>query len=472
MTKRFVFVSNIKDPLAEKLNPFPELMEAYLLSETYSTPKSVELAGKAQAFGHLIVSDNGNFSRIKLIAAQYYEKAAIIVGKSQNELTANGRISDEMLKARLDLVLDIQNAVTLETAKLNINKIISTQLKCKPEYLIAMEDFNIPVLHLVGLLDPIFPPILDLIKSFQQNTTDVYLKEQKGDYGFKDELAKILKFSVYHSHDYKSARQASTLNKKHNIEGIAISLGAPLASRNYIPNLFIANKLYTFQEKLPEAYLLSIAQIFGVIGGDKRNQPIHILGLGSPILIILVSLLLRKSKAISIDSTATFKDADDGTIYGSRSAYLKMDMYKVAAYALLNNEPYTSSSPWFGWFDRQFPADWVTLKQQLDIKPTDDITIITQKLLANPPLMEKYIPFFSPMRAGGDEHIKKARIARAGTNFWALRQICEEVRKRIDSKSKLYEWVEFEVKRYEQVASPKWKIVVRNCFEMIKTHSK
>lgn len=467
---RFVFVSNIKDPLADHLNPFPEYMEAFLLSQSYSTPKALDLVAKAQSLGSLIVSDNGNFSRITTIAGNFMEKGGAILAKAEQEVQTAKRVSPETLNERLQLIQEIELFIADERKKTDVNKIIHRQMQCHPDYAIGMEDLHIPVLHMIGLLDTVFEPEPVFVKPFQLNTQQIYLGEQSGQFGSKEELDKVVKFLVYHSYDYASARQAALLNKKSNAEGIAISLGAPLASRNYIPGVKIGNTQYVFSEKLPESYVLSIALVLACVKGDTQKLPVHILGVGTPILIILLGCMLRKSRAVSIDSTATFKDADDGNLYGSRYAFLKMDMFKVAAFALVNDDPYASSSPWFNWFESLYPSDWKTLRQELNVTSMDDTNALAEKLKKNPALLEKYIPFFTPMRAGADLFIKRVRIARTGTNFWVLNQICAEIRKRLDNPAALNRWVDAEIKRYEMYASPKWATTVRMCFDIIKKH--
>lgn len=464
---RFVFVSNIKDPLATLLNPSPRLMEAFLLSETYSTKSTIELTKFAKSNGSLIISDNGNFSRMKSIAKKFQKKGDDLLKRANKDILLNGSIENETMQKRNKLMIEIQKTVENEQNTLDIPKVIERQLKCNPDYMIGMEDFTIPILHLCNILHPIYRPKPKSIKTFQKKTQQIYLNEQNGKYGFQNELNKKLKFLVYHAYDYNSAKQAASINNKVNSEGIAISFGATLASRSYITSIRIGKKTYKFPESLPESYLLSIALVLGSISGDKRKLPSHILGLGTPILIILIATLLRDSKVVSIDSTATFKDADDGNIYGSKDAYLKMDMYKVVAYALVNNNPYHSSSPWFKWFDSQFPSNWLGLSLKLDVQTDTDINELTAKLKNSPKLLEKFTPFFSPMRSGNDVLIRKARIARAGTNFWVLKKICIEVRKRKDNIFELNKWVNSEILRYEKFASPKWATAVRMGFNII-----
>ena len=126
-------------------------------------------------------------------------------------------------------------------------------------------------------------------------------------------------------------------------------------------------KTVELPENLPETYLASAAIALGYAEGNPADTPVHVLGIGSPILIALIGYLFGHSRAVSIDSTSPIQDSARGKIYGSRSGFLKMDMYKVAAYALINNEPYTSTTPFFREFEAAFPSNWERLRAELGV---------------------------------------------------------------------------------------------------------
>lgn len=470
-THRFVFVSNLKDPLAGELNPFRRLMEAFLLSETYSTQGTITLAKDTRQQGCLIVSDNGNFSRMKKIAGKFERKGMSLCNQATKEAN-NGGVSSQTLKKRKQLIDEIEKAVVIEQKRLDISRIIGKQLQCDPHYIIGMEDFTIPVLQLCGLFNVVFSPRPGNIRRYQKQTQIIYQKQRNGDYDFGDVLVNKTKFLVCHAYDFDSAVQARKLYDHIQADSIAISFGASLASRSYIQKLKMGRTTYRFDESLPESYLLSIALTLGVSDRAREQLPIHILGLGTPILIILIGLLLRKTKVVSIDSTATYKDADDGNLYGSKTAFLKMDMYKVAAHSLISGEAYDTTSPWFRWFNERHPASWDILRSRLQVLATDDMDIVAKELKKHPKLLEQHSPFFTPMRSGADPLIKEIRVARAGTNFWVLKNICARIRQGKSNPVALGNWVDREVSRYAAVASPKWALAVQAGYRIIKEHGR
>jgi hypothetical protein len=467
---RFVFVTNIQDPIAELENPLAKITEAYLISERYTTKGSLEKTKSAKDNGCLIISDNGNFSRITAIAKTFEKEAADLLIVAANEVAANKTISKQTIEKRKKIVQSIVEACEKAVKTIGIEKITERQLMSNPDYMIGMEDFTIPVLDICGLLNPVFNVDAKEIIPFQNNTLKLYQDQCTGGFGKLAELKKVTKFLVLHSYDYDSAFLGGKNLSKAKKEGIAISFGGPMASREYITEIKIDNTTEKFSESLPEPYLIGAVITLGVLNGNKKNTPVHILGLGSPILILLLGYILNKQKAVSIDATSTFKDAMDGTIYGKTNGYLKMDMYKVAAYALIKNEPYKSSSPYFALFDKKYPSDWKALASKLKVSATDDPGKLADVLKSQPKLIEKYIPFFTPMRGGTDDFIKQVRLVRAGGNYWVLKDICEQIRNRINNETAIESWVQAEVDRYVNIASPKWSKAVMKTFELAKKH--
>jgi hypothetical protein len=458
----FVFSTNSSDPLVAKTNPFPEVLEAVLLSERYTTKTSLKNVAAQKSNHCLIISDNGNFSRMSKIAKKYLKSGQELQLEAEILYKSNLALTNEILSKRVELVNEITNICKLELEKLNLSAIVLKQLKCNPDYIIGLEDFTIPVLTMVGLLHPCFEPTSSDFIEFQQKTLALYLRQNNGDYGYKSELNSVRKFVVLHSFDYKSAQQGALLYKPNQIEGIAVSFGAPMASKEYISQILIKDSWVKFEESLPESYLIASALLLGVIEGSvDKTIPIHILGLGSPILVLILGYILRNNSLVSIDATSSFKDADDGNIYSSSNAILKMDMYKVAAYALINDLPYTSKSPYFKDFEVRFPSNWAQLRIHWEISAHSSVNSVVTQLKQNATLVEQCIPYFTTMRKGKDKLIQAVRIARAGSNYWHLQQICAQIRSLKANQEDLQKWVGYEINRYLSIASPKWAKAVK-----------
>ena len=447
----FTFISNLKEFTASKEFPIALNRNGYLLSEYYTNTFYEELAKWVKQRRNLLISDNGNFSRMQDAAKDFVSESEELLNKLKNNEISK---ADGALK-RNHLFNKIATHCEVLLKEQQKDDIIKNQLRINPDYLIALEDLTIPVLMICGLFDPVFEPKAIEIQKFQQNSRELYNKQRDGNFGNKELLDAVHKFYVMHSYDFSSAKQAALGIQDFSPEGIAISFGGAMSSRRWITEWNLESSV-PLPENLPEMYFAAAAISLGYLDGHTQDTPVHILGIGSPILIALLGFLFGKSRAVSIDSTAPFKDAFQSKLYGARYGFLKMDMYKVAAYALIDNEPFSESTPYFKDFEKVFPHNWSKLRSDLGVSSSTDVRELIQVLEQETAMVEEHIPFFAKMRSGDDPLIKHLRIARAGHNYWILHRICNSVKQRKNNLSQLSKWMEYHVNRYKKYADPKW----------------
>jgi hypothetical protein len=383
-----------------------------------------------------------------------------------------GAVNVKTLVLRDELIKRIEDACAEGVENMSFEQVISKQLRINPDYLIGLEDFTIPVLMICGLMHSVFQPDEHKVEKFQKKTAALFTNQTNGEFGMKAGLEACRNFMVVHAYDYASAFQGGVIARTIDKEGLAISYGGPMKSKRWITTLRMGDFEERFEEKLPEPYLAATALTIGVVNGVNSDIPIHVLGVGSPILVALIGYMLKSSKAVSIDSTAPFKDSNVGTLYGSKEAFLKMDMYKVAAYALIDDESFTSTTPFYRRFEKAFPSDWKGLRRELGVKKNSDLKELAATLRENQSLVEEKIPFFTKMRAGDDALIKQLRIDRAGHNYWILRNICVAVRSRQEDPDAIRKWMQYQVKRYKSVANRKWSKAIEEAFKLCQNHSK
>ncbi|WP_395344220.1 hypothetical protein PN836_005420 [Ningiella sp. W23] len=462
---KFIFVSNLQEVTASEAHPITLKREAYLLSDQYSNTEQVARAKWVKARRNLLVSDNGNFSRMSAIAKTFEQRGETILNKALDEQEEDGAISEQTLSERLALIAEIEAQCDLDFQSADFNQIIATQTLINPDYIIGLEDYVIPVLMMCGLTHPIFKPKAASIKARQKKTQEIFKQQRAGAFGKHEELQGTHQFLVLHAYDYASAFQGAK-QLQTPADGIAISYGGPMKSKRWITEMNFNGKNIRFNEKLPEPYLVSTAITLGANDGLEDNLPIHILGVGTPILVALIGHMLRNSRAVSIDSTAPFKDAYVGTLYGSRSAFLKMDMYKVAAITLINNTAYTSTTPFFKSFENDFPSNWSKMRAELGVSSSSTIKNVMRDFKQNPDLVEANTPFFSKMRSGDEPMLKRLRMDRSGHNYWILRNICMSVRERMGNTLALEKWMQYQVKRYTKIGSRKWGLAVQAAFDL------
>lgn len=447
----YTFISNLKDVTASSAFPITLNRNGYLLSEYYTDDFHEKLAKWVKQRRNLLISDNGNFSRMKKIANAFTTESTQLLKIAQ----ING-LNEDISKERKRLMKKIADACDKALSAQDKTTIIKNQLKICPDYIIALEDLTIPVFMICGLFDPVFSPNENDIEDYQKKSCNLYTAQREGHFDSKTKLKEVFKFHVLHSYDFLSAKQGSSYVKKLAPDGIAISFGGAMKSNRWVKAWNLGDKTVSFPEKLPDKYLITASIALGYLEGNPINTPVHILGVGSPILIALLGLLFHKSKAVSIDSTAPFKDAFQSNLYGSRYGFLKMDMYKVAAYALINNKAYSSNTPYFKDFECVFPHNWSKLRSELGVSSATNVAALAQLLEEEKTLVESHIPFFTKMRAGNDSLINHLRIARSGHNYWILHNICASVRNRKNKPSLLAKWIDYQLGRYQQTAHPRW----------------
>ena len=454
---RFVFVSNLGSITCHADYPETFSRDAYLLSAHYSSKRLVKLAKTARSRRNLIFSDNGNFSLMKKVARGFLDQSRLLIDDIKQS-RKQGAGFTTALKKRYSTLWD---AIELrcQQAMLDQNKsdILSTQKLANPHLMIGFEDITIAVLSICGLLDESLDVQYAQIKKHHENNLSIHANQLAGDYGEIETANSV--FYVIHSYDYHSAHQGALLARRNTeVSSLAVSYGAPMQSRKW-RDTFIGsnNKTITLEKKVPESYVLAQLQTRAVLDAYKGKKPrLHILGSGSPIMMVLSALFVSETNGLSVDSSAPLKDAFDGRIYGSRAAYMKMKRLKLAAILLLQEDAYASKNIFFKAFEKHHPADWPGLYKQLQLHSGMTSREVIKLLEKNEDLVKKYIPFFAIIKGTKDPFYLDLAIARTGTNFAVLQEITERIKRRIDHPEKMISWVEKELLRYKNAANKHW----------------
>ena len=465
----YTFISNLGPVTLDANIPDTLRRDGYLLSEHYTTSETLKLAAIAHARRNLLISDNGNWTRMNALGRQFSERGNAVLQRARDEFE-NGRVTQTTLDERAALMTEIANTCADALASLDIPDVIATQLKMQPDYMIGLEDFTVPVLVMAGLMDPVFAPQPREIAPYQALTRELFARQVDGQFGFTQALSKTALYMVIHACDYASAKEGAAAARGIVKDGIAISYGAQMASRRWIREIKLGDTVEDLGENLPESYIAAHALTLGVVNGHADDIPIHVLGVGTPILIMLIGFLLKNSRAVSIDSSAPMLDAFDGRIYGTKSAFLKMKMYRLAAHCLIDNVPYKSDTPFFKAFESRHPSDWAGLRTQLGVTSSSERREIESRLQNDQALVREYIPFFTNLTSSSDPFFWDLRVSRTGHNYSVLREIVDHVRRRRSDVPALRKWTEAEIARYAAVGSKKWVRAVEKSFELVIKH--
>ncbi len=463
----FTFISNLNETTASIEQPETLKRNGYLLSEYYSDDVYISLAKFVRGRRNLLISDNGNFSRMKDVAKPFQIRGEQLLEEAKDDDADFSVINQK----RTDLILEIRNACKEAFALQDQSQIIENQLVIRPHYLIGLEDLTIPVIMLSGLLEPVFRPDPIEIKAYQKNTFKLYKEQCSGQFGHLEKLKETIKFCVLHSYDFKSAFQGAQNANEIEKEGVAISYGGAVSSRRWITEWNLGDETITLPKNLPEMYLLIASISLGYLKGtENKKLPVHILGVGSPIIIALLGLLFQSSNAVSIDSTAPFKDAYQNKVYGSKFGLLKLDMFKMAAYALIDDIPYDEKTPFYTSFVAKYPHNWTKMREELGVNSSTSPKKLADTIEERQDLVLKYIPFFLRLKTSDNPIFNDLRLARSGHNYWIIHKICAKVKSFKHNKGKLEKWFGEEVAKYKKVADKNWAMALETILkEVLKT---
>ncbi|PJB71419.1 MAG: hypothetical protein CO093_05070 [Alphaproteobacteria bacterium CG_4_9_14_3_um_filter_47_13] len=318
----------------------------YLLSVHRYSPKFVEFAQTLnQDYDELIMADNGFFERIRLLIRHFSaESAALLEQVSALETTLGRRCrpgdmpQDIQTNYRI-LAKKVRDEVykTEQSHELDFSAVLAEQALIQPDRQVCPED--ILLASLVGL--NIEPEYCALPRSFYRYRNErsarfcTFAKE--GAWGAT--TGSIM--AVASAADFNSAFDAGREMALAGHEHFAIGTGAYMADHHYTDHYRQHKKTVILERSVPRRYLRTILTTLGLVQGYKEvaGKPpahIHLLGLGTPIIMLMTAWIGRDTQEISFDATSPIKDAVEGTIYVTDPSYLKFKTRKLAEFYAQN----------------------------------------------------------------------------------------------------------------------------------------
>jgi len=465
------YLTNILDPILKVEQPFRKKIKTILVSEKYSSSFTNGRYNSSEF--DFVLSDNGNFTRLNAIAKKYLPQATALEEIAKEELSKKNKLSAKTINTRKRLNNTIIDSCKKELSLLDYNKITAKQLAISPHAIIGAEDTTIPILQICGAYKSIYKNCYPKLEPFQKNTLELYNAQQRGYYGNLDSLKKVTKYIVVHAYDYNTIIKSVENIKKHTPEAIAISLGGPLACKGTLNTISINNKIIPFSEPHPESYVLSVMYLFAIRNSVSKNIPIHILGLGSPILILIAAYIFKSFKTVTIDSTATSKDAEVSIIYGNKNGLLKMDAFKLAAYIIVHNKGFKGISPYFNYFEKKHPSNWEKLRRNYELtlkdktlSKIDQVNVIRKMLEANPKIFRNTVPFFLPIKYADKNLKSNLRIARCFENYWVNIKLCNEINK-LKTNVDFKKYTVREIAKFAKFGSPDYVKAINELITII-----
>jgi|GEM_PF-1366374 len=471
----YIYCTNVTDPFFKTVTEFEKQLDGILASSKFTSPTlQARLSQQIEERPLFLISDNGNYGLMKRVAKPFKNRAKKLVKQALQEIENFGNLLPETELLIELLVHEVEFscvAIFNETDKVEL---IEDQLLIEPDMMVGLEDLRLAVLSILGLMQPAFQSVYNRALAYQKATKAIYTQQRNGKFlrrGNKAALDATKVYTVIHCMDYDTAFKGAKLYaRKRKVDGVCLSLAGIMLNLSFIEGIEIGKRKFDFGRKLPAAYIKCVSLMLGLHKGlPTKNWPVHILGSGSPILLLILGLFTRHFKQITIDATSTFKDSDVGIIYGNKQAYLKMNMYKVAAYSLINNSPYESASPYFKAFEEKYPSDWPALRLAMGVTEQDSVRKLAKRLKENQDLVRQYIPYFSSIKGGG-EQVKFLRFCRAGSNYLVLKALCDQISSFEDNPEGLKAWVEAEVMRYVNAKGvhKMWVAALQKAYDILK----
>ena len=329
---RYEFIYNLRlETFNTRIQKFAD-PAGYLLSVHRFTPQMIEFCLKlGRDHNELIFADSGLFEKIRLTVEHFNPLAeqllAKIISKENrlghtlrpNEVTTEIRSEYQHFARRI-----LSHIVNIEE-QIDSKEILKQQQRINPSRFICRED--ILLASLIGLgVEPEYVSMPKRFYSERNSRSAIFYKNTKE-----------LKFGSFHgipyavasAVDYDSAFEAGKKMARVKATHVAIGVGAYMLDDNSVDYFKRKRKIETLNKRIPRRYLRTTLVVKGLIDGykevaNKHPLGLHLLGLGAPILILLISLITSKIRTVSFDATSPIKDAVVGTIYFNRPADKKV----------------------------------------------------------------------------------------------------------------------------------------------------
>ena len=448
----FQFLTNLNKITYDPVRNIGNESDGYLLSTKYHSKSNLELFKQIGKIDKITLSDNGNFTRMKILARKFKKDV-------QRLKQFDSNIEMPKMEAFvLDLVERIKTECRNYTNKEHVIKITNDQLLGEPKRIIGFEDLTLSVLRLSNLMEHPFyqihrfkPDIKESIRFF--NGQNQLLKNTA--------LNMPLNYFVIHAIDYDTCYRFSKEISMSGINNIAISFGPTLSSRKWTKNAIVGQADINFKFSMPDKYVNSMLLALGGIKGNNKINSLHILGIGTPILIALLGYHLRHLHNITIDSTAPHRDSESRKIYGDKNALIKMKIHKLLAYQISRNEEFETDSPYYSKFLQTYSHDWFgyfkNFKNYRHLELDKLIKVVKEK----ENLIVKHIPFFSRISMLKDKQKDDLRLLRAAHNNWVIKVITEKISNLKNDNKLFQEWIENQIFQYSKYGNIHWVRAVK-----------
>ncbi|PRP89975.1 hypothetical protein ENSA5_69160 [Enhygromyxa salina] len=472
VSSMFYFVPNLK-PYTLADAPDAERFDAYLLSADY-TRDLADLAGVVRAEGRVLVADNGNMDVFRSLGREFAADAAKLDADRRAWERASGRYArpndlpaelSERFRALAQAIAVRNESITTDAFT---HDAVRRQASIDPSLLVGMEDLTLGTMGGLNLE----PEYVDLPASFfearARRAVSFARKTIDGEFG--EVGGEVL--AGLHALDFDSGVLAGRVAAEAGLDGLTVGLFGALTDRNYVDYRVEDGELIELARTVPRPYLRVIEISAGVLEGFRRagrpRPAFHGLGVGTPILLPLLSLLGQGENYFATDSTAPIVDGWSSptiSLYVRDPAPLKYKAYRIASVWIRGGRGWDCACPYCARFRDAHPPEIDLARKWWRDQGKPDIK---KQMLERDGPLSAWLPFLA--YSADDDLRKQAALARVGHNHWILRQLELEIRAKSKGWPELEGWVEGIVKAYvDRPGSAAWKAAVTEAYALARS---
>jgi hypothetical protein len=436
--------------------------DSYLLSVDF-LDEHKELARLVVHENRVLCADNGNVDLITKFIDRQTSKVAPLqkLRKDEEEKLKHkvrpGQLSSSLTNSFQLLAQDIVNQAKGEIADDHVVSVLRAQESLNPTYLVGMEDFTLVTLTALNVEREYTNLPLEWYKSASKRAIEYAVRTKEGEFG----PCQSLVFAGLHAIDFDTAKEAGRLAGEAKSDGIASGLVGAMKDQSFADFHMKNGEVIELSAPIPRPYMRTLDIVAGLHVGytsvTGRRPAFHGLGVGSPILFPLVSLLGDAQTYLAVDSTAPIKDAIANTIslYVDTPAPRKLKAYRIAEFWLAENNGWRCTCPYCRDFNELHPpnvakaVEWWHGERKRGLNPDD--------MHAPSPLAE-FLPILSTPQ--DDTTKQRARMTRISHNHWVLKRIEEQVRRHGHNLDSLRQYVASTMQVYLTLAgnNPGWQM--------------
>lgn len=151
------------------------------------------------------------------------------------------------------------------------------------------------------------------------------------------QLGEVTDLPVVAATDYRNAFDAGAIYARQNVDRFCLPFGALMADQRSTNQYAGPNGTVALPSSVPLRVLRTVLVARGFMDGwhsarrVRLPQHVHLLGLGQPLLLALVAVVLESVTLVTSDATSPFKASASGTLYTERPVFRRLNTGAVAA---------------------------------------------------------------------------------------------------------------------------------------------